>query len=420
MTRGVQPAGPAVRRKDPGGRSARPAPAPQAKQPTPRPVKAPAAKPAEETTPRRRIIGLVGPAAAATRRPARRSETPDGPQAASAAIGAGATARPAASPAPEGRPGRRVIGGLNAERRVASPENARVMHHGPESLDREPDPRGAVHRLVPIVENLPIARDTYRLRLADATIAGSIRPGQFVMIRPVDGGVERPAPGPAAGPVRRGPRRLRRVHRLRRRVSRDRARDRRDGPTTARRAAIGLGPAGQRLRPGAWGSGHLRGRRHRPDAVPGPGSRVAGIRVGRLHVGHAALRRADGRPAGRRGGLPRGGDRGRGRDRRRDGRAPRVRHRAAGPPPGTRRTAGQGRRLRAARHAGRPRPARRSPRHRLRRLAGKSHGLRLRRLLQLRGTDSPARRLDRPEARLRRGAGVLGGECGRGGSRRRQ
>lgn len=41
-----------------------------------------------------------------------------------------------------------------------------------------------VHRRVPIVENVPIARDTYRMRLADPTIAGSIRPGQFVMIRP--------------------------------------------------------------------------------------------------------------------------------------------------------------------------------------------------------------------------------------------
>ncbi len=43
---------------------------------------------------------------------------------------------------------------------------------------------GPVHRRVPIVENVPIARDTYRLRLADARIAASIRPGQFVMIRP--------------------------------------------------------------------------------------------------------------------------------------------------------------------------------------------------------------------------------------------
>jgi dihydroorotate dehydrogenase electron transfer subunit len=39
-------------------------------------------------------------------------------------------------------------------------------------------------RLVPIVENVPMARDTYRLRLGDAAIARAIRPGQFVMIRP--------------------------------------------------------------------------------------------------------------------------------------------------------------------------------------------------------------------------------------------
>lgn len=48
---------------------------------------------------------------------------------------------------------------------------------------------GPVHRRVPIVENVPIARDTYRLRLADARIAASIRPGQFVMIRPGAGGL---------------------------------------------------------------------------------------------------------------------------------------------------------------------------------------------------------------------------------------
>ncbi len=44
-----------------------------------------------------------------------------------------------------------------------------------------------VHRRASIVENVPIARDTYRIRLADAAIAGSIRPGQFVMVRPVAG-----------------------------------------------------------------------------------------------------------------------------------------------------------------------------------------------------------------------------------------
>jgi dihydroorotate dehydrogenase electron transfer subunit len=54
---------------------------------------------------------------------------------------------------------------------------------------------GPVHRQVPIVENVPVARDTYRLRLADATIGGSIRPGQFVMIRPGAEGASDPLLG---------------------------------------------------------------------------------------------------------------------------------------------------------------------------------------------------------------------------------
>jgi dihydroorotate dehydrogenase electron transfer subunit len=44
-------------------------------------------------------------------------------------------------------------------------------------------PASAAHRLVLVVENVRIARDTYRLRLGDAAMAGAIRPGQFVMIR---------------------------------------------------------------------------------------------------------------------------------------------------------------------------------------------------------------------------------------------
>jgi dihydroorotate dehydrogenase electron transfer subunit len=39
-------------------------------------------------------------------------------------------------------------------------------------------------RLVPVVDNVPIARDTYRLRFSDRAMACAIRPGQFVMIRP--------------------------------------------------------------------------------------------------------------------------------------------------------------------------------------------------------------------------------------------
>jgi dihydroorotate dehydrogenase electron transfer subunit len=54
---------------------------------------------------------------------------------------------------------------------------------------------GPIHRQVPIVENVLVARDTYRLRLADATIGGSIRPGQFVMIRPGAEGASDPLLG---------------------------------------------------------------------------------------------------------------------------------------------------------------------------------------------------------------------------------
>jgi dihydroorotate dehydrogenase electron transfer subunit len=48
---------------------------------------------------------------------------------------------------------------------------------------------------VPIVENVLIARDTYRLRMVDPTISGSIRPGQFVMIRPGAEGASDPLLG---------------------------------------------------------------------------------------------------------------------------------------------------------------------------------------------------------------------------------
>jgi dihydroorotate dehydrogenase electron transfer subunit len=43
---------------------------------------------------------------------------------------------------------------------------------------------GPTTKLVTIVENVPIARDTYRLRLGDPEMAAAFRPGQFVMIRP--------------------------------------------------------------------------------------------------------------------------------------------------------------------------------------------------------------------------------------------
>jgi dihydroorotate dehydrogenase electron transfer subunit len=56
-------------------------------------------------------------------------------------------------------------------------------------------PGNAVYRLVPILENVGIARDTYRLRLGDAAIARLIKPGQFVMIRPGPAGATDPLLG---------------------------------------------------------------------------------------------------------------------------------------------------------------------------------------------------------------------------------
>lgn len=40
-----------------------------------------------------------------------------------------------------------------------------------------------VHAVVPIVENLRLARDTFRLRFRCAPLAATIRPGQFIMLR---------------------------------------------------------------------------------------------------------------------------------------------------------------------------------------------------------------------------------------------
>ncbi len=60
-----QSAGPRGPQVGTGGPKRPARPEPHAKQPPPRPVKATAAMPAEETAPRRRIIGLAGPAAAA-------------------------------------------------------------------------------------------------------------------------------------------------------------------------------------------------------------------------------------------------------------------------------------------------------------------------------------------------------------------
>ena len=49
--------------------------------------------------------------------------------------------------------------------------------------------------LATILENVPIAENTYRLRLESPAIARMIRPGQFVMIRPGDGTLSDPLLG---------------------------------------------------------------------------------------------------------------------------------------------------------------------------------------------------------------------------------
>ena len=52
-----------------------------------------------------------------------------------------------------------------------------------------------MHRMIPILENVAIARDTFRLRLGDAEMARAIQPGQFVMIRPGPEGATDPLLG---------------------------------------------------------------------------------------------------------------------------------------------------------------------------------------------------------------------------------
>lgn len=48
-------------------------------------------------------------------------------------------------------------------------------------------PSTAAQRTVAVVENVAVARGTYRLRLADPEMAAAIRPGQFLMVRPASG-----------------------------------------------------------------------------------------------------------------------------------------------------------------------------------------------------------------------------------------
>jgi len=57
------------------------------------------------------------------------------------------------------------------------------------------DSRSAAQRFVTIIENMPIARDTFRLRLDAPALAQSILPGQFVMVRPGAEGADDPLLG---------------------------------------------------------------------------------------------------------------------------------------------------------------------------------------------------------------------------------
>ena len=56
-------------------------------------------------------------------------------------------------------------------------------------------PAGVSQRLAAVLENVAIARDTYRLRLDDPILARAILPGQFLMIRPAAEGADDPLLG---------------------------------------------------------------------------------------------------------------------------------------------------------------------------------------------------------------------------------
>src|SRR5262245_45244442 len=56
-------------------------------------------------------------------------------------------------------------------------------------------PASAASWWATVLENVPIARDTYRLRLDAPELARAIRPGQFVMVRPGPEGASDPLLG---------------------------------------------------------------------------------------------------------------------------------------------------------------------------------------------------------------------------------
>lgn len=60
---------------------------------------------------------------------------------------------------------------------------------------KTPPPNALVNPRALVLENVRIARDTYRIRIADAELARRIRPGQFVMLRTVAEGFNDPLLG---------------------------------------------------------------------------------------------------------------------------------------------------------------------------------------------------------------------------------
>ena len=57
------------------------------------------------------------------------------------------------------------------------------------------EPPRAARSVARVLENRPIARDTFRLRLGDPELARAIRPGQFMMVRPAQGAATDPLLG---------------------------------------------------------------------------------------------------------------------------------------------------------------------------------------------------------------------------------
>ena len=235
-------------------------------------------------------------------------------------------------------------------------------------------------RSVEVVENVRIARDTYRIRLADPAMARAIRPGQFLMIRPTRPGATDPffgRPFALYDTVVTGRRRARGD---RRRLPRHRPGDGLAGRAAAGRLAGGLGAARQRLRRRRRAStgrspsspaGSAR-RRSWPSGAGGSGSGSTGTSApsASRRVGDLLLRRPDRRSGRGRRGLPGRRDRRRAGDRRRLGRPSRASSpncSRSGSTPATGRP--EARRLRAAADAGGPGEDRRAGGDSLRRLA---------------------------------------------------